>query len=123
LKKLLFIVLCLYSLVHAETSVSVMYGGYEDEDACGGWGEIRGIDPKGDGFVSVRSGPGTKYKIIDKIRKNGTGVSMCDSHGKWEGVVYGENCKTGSPVEKRQPYKGSCHSGWIYEKYVVLIAG
>ena len=76
------------------------------------------------GSIIVRSGPGTKYKIIDKIYRNGTGVAMCDSHGKWEGVVYGKgNCGTGSPVNKRQPYTGECKSGWVFEKYVRLVAG
>ena len=123
MRKLLFMGLCLCGLAYAETSMAVMYGGYVDEDACGGWGEIRGINAKGDGFVSVRSGAGTKYKIKHKIRRNGTGVSMCDTHGKWIGVVYGKNCGTSSPIAKRQAYKGTCRTGWIYEKYVVLIAG
>ena len=62
MRKLLFIGLCLCGLAYAETSVPVMYGGEIDEDACAGWGEISGIDVNGDGFVSVRSGPGTKTK-------------------------------------------------------------
>ena len=104
-------------------NVPVMIGGEPDEDACGGTGEIRGISRYGDGYVAVRSGPGTKYKIIDKIYRNGMHVAMCDTNGKWEGVVYGNGkCGTGSPVPKPQPYKGKCKSGWIYKQYVKLIA-
>ena len=61
--------------------------------------------------------------LKDKIHKNGTKVIMCDSQGKWIGVVYGSDCGTSSPIAKKQPYKGSCKSGWVYEKYVILIAG
>ena len=123
MKRLLLIGLVFSGFLYAENSMPVMYGGYVDEDACGSVGEIRGINKHGDGFLSVRRGAGTKYKIKDKIRKNGSEVIMCDEHGKWVGVVYGKNCGTGSPIAKRQPYRGNCRTGWIYEKYVVLTAG
>ena len=123
MKKLVFVGLMLSGLLYAGKGMPVMYGGYADEDACGGWGQIVGIDRSGDGFVSVRSGAGSKYRIKDKIRRNGTKVIMCDSHGKWVGVVYGEECGTSSPIVKRQPYKGKCRTGWIYGKYVQLLAG
>ncbi len=109
--------------VYADNNMPVMYGGYIDEDACASIGEIRGINKQGDGFVAIRSGASSKYSMKDKIRKNGTKVIMCDSHGKWIGIVYGKDCGTSSPIVKKQPYTGSCKSGWVYEKYVVLTAG
>lgn len=105
------------------TTVPVMVGGEPDLDACGGAGVIRGISSHGDGFVAVRSGPGTKYKLIDKIYHNGVSVAMCDAHRKWEGIVYGgSNCGTGSPIANKQPYSGPCKVGWVFGKYVKLVA-
>ncbi|MEA3419413.1 MAG: integron, partial [Campylobacterota bacterium] len=92
-------------------------------DACGAIGAVRGISRNGDGFIAVRSGSGGKYKMIDKLYRNGEYIIMCDSKGKWTGIVYGENCGVGTPISRRQPYKGSCKSGWVYEKYIRLIAG
>ncbi len=123
MKKVIILFSVLVCSIYANSSMPVMYGGNVDEDACAAWGEIRGIDKQGDGFVAIRNGAGSKYSMKDKIRKNGTNVIMCDSHGKWIGIVYGEDCGTSSPIAKKQPYKGSCKSGWVYEKYVVLIAG
>ena len=117
------IISLLVGFTYADNSMPVMYGGYVDYDACGAIGEIRGINKKGDGFVVIRSGAGTKFRMKDKIRKNGTKIIMCDNHGKWIGIVYGEDCGTSSPIAKKQPYKGSCKSGWVYQKYVVLTAG
>ena len=105
------------------TSVPVMVGGEPDLDACGAVGAIQGINRNGDGFVAVRSGPGSEHKMIDKFYHNGDMVSMCDSKGKWIGVVYGKNCGVGTPILRRKPYDGSCKSGWVYGKYVRLVAG
>jgi len=38
--------------------VPVMVGGEPDMDACPSGGTVTGLDPRGDGFLSVRSGPG-----------------------------------------------------------------
>ncbi len=105
------------------TTVPVMVGGEPDLDACGAVGVIRGISRNGDGFLAVRSGPGSKYKMIDKLYRNGERVTMCDDKGKWVGIVYGRNCGVGTPIPKRKPYEGSCKSGWIFEKYIRMIAG
>jgi len=106
------------------TTVPVMIGGDPDLDACGATGVIRGISRRGDGFVAARSGPGTKYKMIDKFYRNGEMVIMCDWKGKWVGIVYGEDCGDANDnIAKRKPYEGSCKSGWIFEKYIRMIAG
>ena len=116
------ILLCYFS--YANENIPVMYGGETQEDACGSWGEIQGISKHGDGFIAIRNGPGSKFKIKDKIYYNSTQVTLCDFHGKWIGIVYGDtDCGTSSPIPKRQPYKGKCKVGWIYEKYVRLTAG
>ncbi len=107
-----------------KTSVPVMIGGDADMDACGAVGMVRGISRYGDGFLAVRSGPGSKYKIIDKFYRNGEEVIMCDSKGKWIGIVYGENCgEVYDNIAKQKPYEGTCRSGWVFEKYIRFIAG
>ena len=112
------------NISNQRTTVPVMIGGDPDLDACGGTGVIQGISSRGDGFLAVRSGPGTKYKMIDKFYRNRKKVSMCDDKGKWVGIIYGKDCgEAYDNIAKRKPYEGSCKSGWIFEKYIKLIAG
>lgn len=111
--------------VHADESVPVMVGGEAELDACGGVGEVRGLNPRGDGFLAVRAGPGGKFPMIDRLY-NGNRVYFCDKRGDWIGIVYGDpkqDCGVASPLPKRQSYKGPCQSGWAYRKWLVLIAG
>ena len=111
--------------VLADSSVPVMVGAEADYDACGGLGEVRGLNPNGDGFLAVRAGPGTKYAVIDRLY-NGDQVYFCDAHGKWIGIVYGQpeqDCNVSSPLPRQQPYEGPCQSGWAHQNWLVLIAG
>ncbi len=68
-------------------------------DACNRFGKVRGLDPNGDNFLSVRTGPGTSYEEVDRIY-NGNGVSICSQQGKWLRVKYGGG------------------RGWVFGKYV-----
>lgn len=103
--------------------VPVMIGGEADLDACGGVGRIARLNPRGDGFLAVRTGPGTDYPQIDELY-NGNVVILCDQNGRWLGVVYGgSNCGTSSPVPRRMAYRGPCRAGWIFDRYVDFIAG
>ncbi len=110
----------------AASSKAVMVGGEADFDACGGSGVVVGLDPKGDGFLAVRAGPGSQYKMVEKL-ENGQPYFDCDQHGSWVGIVYTNNaqidCGVGSPIAKRQPYGGPCKSGWVFKKFTKLIAG
>jgi hypothetical protein len=80
---------------------------------CNTVGSIKGISRKGDGFVAVRKGPGTGYRMIDKIYHNGEKVKICDRKGKWKGIIYGD-CISGSSRSQ----SGSCKAGWVYGKYI-----
>jgi hypothetical protein len=107
--------------------VPVMAGGEEDLDACGSSGRIVGLNPRGDGFLSVRSGPGGKpYREIDRLY-NGNAVMVCDEQGPWLAVVYGrsadDDCGVGTPWPVRKPYGGPCRSGWVHSRYVRMVAG
>lgn len=110
---------------HAVSSIPVMIGGEPEFDACGGVGEVRNLNPHGDGFLAVRKGPGTEYSKIDRLT-NGSQVYFCDKQGEWIGIVYGkslQDCGVSSPVPRKKPYIGPCQSGWAHRKWLVMIAG
>ena len=74
----------------------------EDDQAAGcAFARVTGLDPNGDGFLAVRTGPGTQYRKIDELH-NGADVRPCDSRGNWSGVYYG------SPRRK-----GWVHMNWL----------
>lgn len=114
------------SQLRAKIDVPVIIGGESDFDACGGSGIIVGLDPKGDGFLSVQSGPGGRpYREIDRLY-NGNQVYICGERGKWLAIVYpanGRDCGVGTPWPVRLPYTGPCRYGWVHSNYVRLIAG
>lgn len=75
----------------------------EDDQAAGCLtAYVTGLDPKGDGFLAVRSGPGADYREIDALH-NGDMVRPCEVKGAWRGVYYGE------PRRK----------GWVHGKWLV----
>lgn len=69
---------------------------------CSSRTQVIGLDPNGDGFLSVRSGPGTDYAQIDKLR-NGDIVYSCDFRGNWIAIVYGPS----------KAKKGWVHGRWL----------
>lgn len=111
----------------ARIDVPVVLGGNNKFDACNSVGQIVGLDPNGDGFLSVRSGPGGRpYREIDRLY-NGQQVSVCGEQGSWFSVVYprrlSQDCNVGTPWPVRQPYTGPCAFGWVHQRYVRVIAG
>jgi len=110
----------------AQSQTAVHIGGEPGADACGGWGKVKGLNPAGDGFLAVRSGPGVRNAMIDKIH-NGQQIWFCDQKGSWIGIVYSQSkntdCQVSSPIMPRKRYAGPCKSGWVHEKYVELTAG
>jgi len=116
--------------ISALLDVQIYYGGgIADTDACGSSGTIMGLDPHGDGFLSVRSGPGGKpFREIARVF-NGQHVYICEERGNWFGVVYPPDngdphaCGVLSPVRMRSAYTGPCQYGWISKRYVGDLAG
>jgi hypothetical protein len=106
--------------------VSVHVGGSADLDACTASGSVVGLDPRGDNFLSVRSGPGgPPYKEADRIN-TGQRVAICEEKGAWLGVVYSldrQDCGVATPRPKRSVYTGPCRSGWVHGRYVGDRAG
>jgi len=108
-----------------QSRVPVIAGQDPGYDACGTVGVVRGLDPKGDGFLAVRAGPGSDYAMLDKVY-NGTLVNICDQRGSWLGVVYSHetmDCGVGTPWPRAGAYSGPCLSGWVFKKYVGDTAG
>jgi hypothetical protein len=102
----------------------IIIGGDERVKACGDTGEIVGLDPQGDGFLSVRSGPGGQpFQEKDRLF-NGNEVSICARSGPWLAVVYSDQrgleqiCGVDKPWRTRQPYTGPCRYGWIHSTHV-----
>ena len=98
------------------------------EDGCSINGVVRGLDPHGDGFLAVKSGPSLNFARIDKLH-NGAQVYICAQVGDWYGVVYSkkgglsEYCNVSTPWPRSLPYTGPCSSGWVYRRYIEGFAG
>lgn len=112
----------------AKIDVPAMIQADPDIDACGN-GEIVGLDPRGDGFLSVRSGPGgAPYTEIDRLY-NGDQVYICSTKGPWRAVVYtpervpSASCGVSKPWATDQAYTGPCRAGWIHTRYLKPTAG
>jgi hypothetical protein len=96
-------------------------------DPCGN-GVVMGLDPRGDGFLAVKAGPGLNYDRIDKLY-NGAQVYICGSRGDWFAIVYdraGEwtaGCNVMSPWPRSMPYTGPCRWGWVHRRWIEVVAG
>jgi hypothetical protein len=107
------------------SSVPVIAGQIRGYDACGSVGVVRGLDPRGDGFLAVRAGPGSDYAMLDKVYSDQL-LNVCDDRGRWLGVVYShetEDCGVSTPWPRPAAYTGPCRSGWVYRTYVKDFAG
>ncbi len=108
-----------------DASVPVIAGQIHGYDACGSVGVVRGLDPRGDGFLAVRAGPGSNYAKLDEVYADQL-LNVCDDRGKWLGVVYShetEDCGVSTPWPRPAAYTGPCRSGWVYRTYVKDFAG
>ncbi len=112
----------------AAPAVPVRYGGDAARDACDTLATVTGLDPRGDNYLSVRSGPGgAAYREQDHLR-GGQQVWICEERGVWLGIVYrrsttGADCGVGMPRRRAGPYRGPCRAGWVHSRYVRTIAG
>lgn len=107
--------------------VPIIIGGAASVAACPGGGNVVGLDPQGDDFLSVRSGPGGhEFREMDRIH-SGQRIKICDMSGSWFAVVYDPDqdtnaCDVDRPWTVRQAYSGPCRQGWVYSRYVDLKA-
>jgi hypothetical protein len=113
----------------AGRSLPVMITADKDSDACG-TGRVGGLNPRGDGFLAVKAGPGLNFDRIDKLG-NGTEVYLCGYYGDWVAIVYSATGRrTGCGLEepwlggpRSRPYTGPCLSGWVHRNWIVDMAG
>jgi hypothetical protein len=106
-------------------AVPVMITANEDYDACGMMGVARGLDPRGDGFLAVKAGPGLRYRRIDRLY-NGDQVYICATYGPWFAIVYKRNqidCNVSTPWPRSMAYTGPCRSGWAHKRWIKPTAG
>ena len=101
----------------------------DDLDACLSVGQVTGLKPRGDNFLSVRAEPHAASMEKDRLGP-GRQIWLCDEAGAWLGVVYGSSpaagpgeCGVGTPSASVRPYSGPCRWGWVYSRYVTVIAG
>ncbi|MFD0726840.1 hypothetical protein [Lysobacter brunescens] len=108
----------------------VIVGEQEDLDACGSWAEVHGLNPKGDGFLAVRAGPGVTHAMRDRLRE-GDGLFVCggSADGAWLSIVYprkgqdAAECGVSSPVPAPRAYRGPCGWGWVRADWIRILAG
>ena len=76
-------------------------------------------------YVTVRSGPGTKFRQIDRLH-SGREVYICDERGDWFKIFYsrpdGPCGSTSTNGLNTQKTKG-CQAGWIEKKWIDVISG
>jgi len=95
-----------------------------DLDPCSN-GVVVGLDPRGDGFLAVKSGPGLRYRRIDKLY-NGEKIYVCGRRGDWLAIVYSRHnsgCGVTSPWVRTLPYTGPCAVGWTHRRWIEIWAG
>lgn len=110
-----------------EVAVTIGSDGAE-WDACGSVGRVHNLDPNGDNYLSVRTGPSSDFEAIDRLL-SGQIVYVCEQKGRWIGIVYAPynypelSCGVSSSTRQPQNYSGACRSGWVFDSYVQMIAG
>jgi len=93
------------------------------------YGVVHNLDPKGDGFLAVKAGPGLHYERIDKL-SDGKQVIICGDKGAWHAIVYTKTrqgdamryCNVEESRRKTLPYTGPCRSGWAHQRWIKQIS-
>ncbi|WP_434053880.1 MAG: SH3 domain-containing protein [Roseibium sp.] len=92
--------------------------------------QVAGLKANGDGFLAVRTGPGSDFRKIDELY-NGDYVLVYDgSHFPWVGVLYGHgrevlngNTGCGFVGEGKRPLPYPGKKGWIHSNWLQSVAG
>lgn len=123
ISKVLFacVILISTSVVANELDLPILEKAEEDWDTCA-FAEVHGLNPNGDGFLAVRSAPGTEYREIDRVY-NGDKIWVFNQVGDWLGVVYGVSEVDCSPVDKTRSIQIDGKKGWVHQNWIRIIAG
>lgn len=84
--------------------------------------EVHGLKANGDGFLAVRSGPGSEFTKLDEVY-NGDRVWIFENTGKWHGVLYGVDEVNCSPIDKDRALDKPGKKGWVHENWIRPLAG
>lgn len=91
---------------------------------CPDRGKVQGLDPRGDGFLAVRTGPSTEHEQIDELH-NGDVIMLCDYQNGWHGVIYpapgqreSDCVRSASRMGGAAEYRGPCKAGWVHGNWV-----
>ena len=107
-----------FSALANDLDVPIIEQGGDGHVATCASSTVVGLDPKGDGFLAVRSGPGSQYRKLAELH-NGDVVYEFDHKGPWRGVVYGETqgdeCASMKTRPVTNPKKGWVHSKWLQD--------
>ena len=114
----------------APRDVPIVVGEDAELDACTSWAKVKGLDPKGDGFLAVRGGPGAGYALRDRLRE-GDEFFVCNysRDNKWLAIVYPRkgqdagDCGVSTSLPKPVAYRGPCAWGWVHGKWTEFLAG
>jgi hypothetical protein len=106
-------------------SIPVMVGGQEADEGCAG----TAIVAVRVGTLNLRAGPGSNHPVLARLR-NGQNVTICQRlQSGWVGVLVPRDsakprdCRVSDAGPTPTAYAGPCHSGWVRETYVRVLAG
>ena len=107
---------------HAQVVVLPIIEEAEDDlDTCA-LAQVTGLKADGDGFLAVRSAPGSNFRKLDEVY-NGDRVWVFQQIGKWYGVVYGVDSVECNAIDKNRPLQQPGKKGWVHSNWVQVIAG
>lgn len=99
---LLFCTFCLTGFAASAQNIVSPDSGWNPDTGC----LVKGLDPNGDGFLAVRTGPGTGYPQISSLFNGDAAFLGAACQGRWcyiEGAV-----QRGQTTNLR---------GWIYDAW------
>jgi Bacterial SH3 domain len=99
----------------ADLDVPILEQGGDGQAANCASSVVAGLSAGGDGFLAVRSGPGTGYRKLDELY-NGDVVIVFAQQGPWYGVVYRTarvTCASTTDRAIQYPNKGWVHGKWL----------
>lgn len=70
---------------------------------------VEGLNPRGDGFLAIRTGPGSEYRKIGELYNGNFAYMKRPCVGKW---CYADSISRDGMSE--QPVRGWIHTGWCF---------
>lgn len=104
----------------AELDVPILEEGGDGQAANCASSIVGGLPRGRNGFLAVRSGPGTEYAKLAELQ-NGETVIVFQTSGEWAGIVYRtQNVTCSSKSTRPIEYE---RKGWVHTKWLKPLAG